>query len=97
MARAKIHHSSDACHLLVIGNKKSPEPTLHVIKFPGGEVEVSRCTNQQDYWVHIHLYEDTKILDSRLNDRNTSGIKALKGYKNIKQIALKVNGVYEEY
>lgn len=41
----------------LFGNKNKPEPASFIVKFPSGEIEVSRCENGQ-YWVHIALNKD---------------------------------------
>lgn len=53
MAKAhKIVKSDDATTLLIAGDIRNPEPSAAIIKFPGGYVEVSRCSDNS-YWVHI--------------------------------------------
>ena len=36
----------------LLGDPAQPEPTHVLIKFPGGEVDVTR-TEGDDYWVHV--------------------------------------------
>ena len=50
MARAKVTHSDDAVQITFNGDKRNPEPSTAVVKFPGGYVEVSRCSDGT-YWV----------------------------------------------
>ena len=64
MARAKVVHSTDACTIIFEGDKKSPEPTMGAIKFPGGSVEVSRASDGS-YWVHMNI--DGEVIDSRVD------------------------------
>ena len=52
MARLKVTHSADACCIHIKGDKRNPEPTTAVIKFPGGNVEVSRASDGT-YWAHL--------------------------------------------
>lgn len=52
MARHRVVHSEDAATIVIEGDRRRPEPTYAIIKFPGGDVEVSRCTDGS-YWVHI--------------------------------------------
>lgn len=55
MARGKVVHGTDGCTVLVEGDvKKRREPSTHVIKFPGGYIEVTRTSNQE-YWAHIRI------------------------------------------
>lgn len=52
MARFKVIHSEDAVCIDIQGDKRNPEPTTAIIKFPGGHVEVSRCSDGS-YWAHL--------------------------------------------
>lgn len=52
MARFEVHHSEDACCIFIRGDKRQPEPSTAVIRFPGGHVEVSRASDGT-YWVHV--------------------------------------------
>ena len=52
MARFNVVHSEDAATIIIRGSKKSPEPSTAIIKFPGGHVEVARCTDGT-YWAHV--------------------------------------------
>lgn len=36
-------------------DKRKPESAQHIVKFPGGNLEVSRCQDGQ-YWAHIYLH-----------------------------------------
>jgi hypothetical protein len=55
--------------IALLGDKtKRPEPAQHIIEFPGGAIELSRCSNG-DYWAHIivnrsHAVDDTEGLKS---------------------------------
>ena len=37
---------------LLQGDQRNPESATHIIKFPGGSIEVSR-TSDEEYWVHV--------------------------------------------
>ena len=52
MSRHKIVHSTDATTILIEGYRGNPEPQSAIIRFPGGNVEVSRTTDG-DYWAHV--------------------------------------------
>lgn len=52
MARFKITHSDDAATIIIRGDKRNPEPSTAIIKFPGGHVEVARCSDGT-YWAHV--------------------------------------------
>jgi len=43
------------------GDPRSPESAQTIVKFPGGSLEVSRCSNGQDYWAHIEVHADSII------------------------------------
>jgi len=100
MPRAKVVHSEQACHVILEGDKSHPEPVTVVVQFPGGQVEVSRCSNNKDYWMHFHLDEGTTVVDSRqayahktYTKRLSSGlnpIHELEDACDITQIALKL-------
>ena len=60
MARLQVHHSEDACCILIDGDRRKPEPSTAVIKFPGGHVEVTRHSDGS-YWVHVG--RNTRIND----------------------------------
>lgn len=66
MARAKVTHSEDAVQITFKGDKRSPEPGTGVIQFPGGHVEVSRCSNG-DYWAHISVVSGVNIVQGRID------------------------------
>lgn len=66
MAKAKVVHSQDSCMIVFKGNPKSPEPSSGVIKFPGGEVEVSR-TSEGKYWAHIKINDNAQVTRSRID------------------------------
>lgn len=66
MAKAKVIHSDDACLIQFNGDKCYPEPATGVIQFPGGHVEVSRCTDGT-YWAHIAVVSPANIIGSRLD------------------------------
>lgn len=99
MARAKVVHSKDACSIIFKGNKNSPEPTTGTIKFPGGEVEVSRTSNGE-YWAHIKVDKPANVVNSRV-DYDFEGytkaevkIPKIPHHENIEHYALLVNGPY---
>ncbi|EGR0592932.1 hypothetical protein FG071_13845 [Vibrio cholerae] len=105
MARTQIVHSSQATTLLVKGDKNNPEPIHQIIIFSGGQIELTRCSDNEQYWVHIHLNEDTKITDSRQAydydtyiKRQENGLKPIHQIddaEHITQLALKVKGTYQ--
>jgi hypothetical protein len=48
----RIVHSEDATTIVIEGDRRNPEPGTVVVKFPGGHIEVSRCTDGS-YWAHV--------------------------------------------
>lgn len=66
MARAKVTHSDDAVQITFKGDKRSPEPSTAVIKFPGGHVEVSRCSDGS-YWAHVEVVAPENTAESRID------------------------------
>ncbi len=66
MAKAKVVHNVDGCTILFEGKRSKAEPTLGVIKFPGGHVEVSR-TDDGTYWSHIYIEDPSSVIDSRID------------------------------
>lgn len=54
----KIVRSTDATTLIIEGDKRNPEPSHAIIRFPGGFVEVARCSDNS-YWVHVRRNTST--------------------------------------
>lgn len=62
------------------GDRRNPEPESFRVTFPGGEVDVTR-TSDDDYWVHLRVYENEdavltdgervpgQVVDARLDIR----------------------------
>lgn len=65
MAKAKVVHCEDAVIVVFKGDPARPEPVTGVIKFPGGHVEVSRCSDGT-YWAHLTVSGE-KITGSRFD------------------------------
>ena len=77
-----------------------PEPSTGVIKFPGGFVEVSRCSDGQ-YYAHICADDESIITESRIDyDYDgylKNGIPSIPDNDKIKKLAIKVTGTYKTY
>ena len=58
--------SSDALTIIIEGDTRNPEPMSCIIKFPGGSVEVTRCTDDT-YWAHIGVEDLGNVIDSRVD------------------------------
>lgn len=99
MARARVFHSDDACTVIFKGNKRNPEPSTGIIKFPGGHVEVSRCTDGT-YWAHISIDEGASRVGSRIDYTPEyaaiHGIPDIPDGDQVKHIAVRVDGPYVE-
>jgi hypothetical protein len=90
MARAKVIHSQDAVMIKFKGLKKNPEPSTAVIKFPGGHVEVTRCTDGT-YWASVEADESKLIIDGRIDtDSVTKPVHDLQGIDEINRIAIRI-------
>lgn len=53
----KIVRSDDATTLVIAGDRRNPEPSHAIVKFPGGFVEVARASDGS-YWIHAHRHTD---------------------------------------
>jgi hypothetical protein len=66
MARATVIHSDDAVQISFYGNPRKPEPSTAVIKFPGGHVEVARCSDGT-YWAHVEVVAPENVSHGRID------------------------------
>lgn len=78
MAKAKVTHSEDAVKVTFNGDRRNPEPSTGVIEFPGGHVEVSRCSDGT-YYAHIQVVDAANVVDSRFDFQNAAehGIRSV--------------------
>lgn len=91
MARAKVVHSDDAVLVEFLGNPNSPEPSTGVIKFPGGHVEVSRCTDGT-YWAHINTVSGVNIVEGRIDRKcRVEAVEDMEDVKYIDHIAIRIS------
>jgi len=95
MARAEVVHSTDGVAVIFKGDKKAKrEPSLGVIKFPGGHVEVNRASDGS-YWAHIDATDPANVIDSRIDyaepqgDRHVSVIDLPDGDR-VKHVAIRI-------
>ena len=99
MAKAKVIHSADACTMIFRGSKSDPEPSTGVIKFPGGNVEVSRCSDGS-YWAHISLDDASNNIRTRVDydyDKSQEhGILPVPDVEHIEHLAILVKGPFLE-
>lgn len=100
MAKARVVHSDDACTIIFKGNPKSPEPSMGAIRFPGGRVEVSRCSDGT-YYAHLYRDEDSQVVDSRIDyDYEYSqkhGIPDIPDQDNVQKLAMRIDGQYKDW
>jgi len=55
------------------GNPKKPEPIHFRVMFPGGDIDIVRTSDNQDYWIHLRVDHpddgespDRKVMDARI-------------------------------
>ncbi len=90
MAKAKVTHSEDAVQITFNGNKKNPEPATAVIKFPGGHIEVSRCSDGS-YWAHLAVVSGANIVGGRIDREGIEyAVERMDAADKINHIALRV-------
>lgn len=100
MAKAAVVHSEDACTLIFKGDKRRPEPSTGIIRFPGGYVEVSR-TSDGSYWVHAHRDGEAKIVGSRVNynhegSRIVGKVPDIPVQEHVLGLSLRIDGPFLE-
>lgn len=88
-------------YLKLFGDKtEKVESAQHIIEFPGGAIEVSRCTDGS-YWAHIivnHGFGDAdgdgmntavgEVVGSRIEHQNGTGPADLPNEKAIEHVAV---------
>lgn len=95
MARAKVTHSTDAVQITFNGDKRNPEPSTAVIQFPGGHVEVSRCSDGT-YWAHINVVDGVNIIDGRIDRAgHTRAVSDIPDHAEINHIAIRVSATVD--
>ena len=63
MQRLKvINFGTDVQGVKLKGNPKNPEPESFRVQFPGGDVDVTRTTDNE-YWVHIRVNRPGNSID----------------------------------
>ena len=100
MARVKVVHSDDAVMVEFKGDKRNPEPSTGVIKFPGGHVEVSR-TSDGKYWAHIETVDPKNVVDGRIDYSYegwiSMGVQDLPMGNEVKKIAILVSNTVPHF
>lgn len=89
--RFKIVHSEDAMTVLVEGDRRNPEPSTVVVKFPGGHIELARCSDDT-YWAHLQVVDGSNIVASRIDYQHgaTVSVAALPDGALAQKVALRV-------
>lgn len=98
MARAKVIHSEDSVQINFFGNPQNPEPHAGVIKFPGGHVEVGRCSDGT-YWAHIEVVDTANIVGGRV-DYMHGGSRAVGDLPDaslVKKLAVRVSNTVPHF
>jgi hypothetical protein len=100
----QVTHCDDALVVTIRGDRRNPEPATAVVKFPGGHVEVSRCSDGT-YWAHIQrtlnpVEEADEVrgefVDSRIDytpeawRENGGAIPPIPAHAGIQHIAVRV-------
>lgn len=90
MAKAKVTHSDDAVQITFKGDRRNPEPSTGVIKFPGGHVEVTRCSDGT-YWAHIAVIDGLNVVEGRI-DRSygAQSVQSMQDADKVQHIAIRV-------
>jgi ribosomal protein S8E len=85
------------------GNPKNPESAQHIIKFPGGSIEVSRTT-EGNYWAHIEVNRNPpsadgggvresargRVAESRVSYEGASAVSSIPDHGEITHMAVLV-------
>ena len=97
MARARVVHSGDAVLVEFKGDKRNPEPSTGVIRFLGGHVEVSRCSDGT-YWAHINVVDGANIVGGRV-DRSgqKQAVSDLENSEQVNHIAIRVRNTFPHF
>ena len=97
MARAKVTHSTDAVQITFNGDKRNPEPSTGVIKFPGGHVEVSRCSDGS-YWAHVEVVSGRNIVGGRIDkEGRVDAVEDMEDADLINHIAIRVSNTVPHF
>ena len=97
MARAKVTHSADAVQITFDGDRRNPEPSTGVIKFPGGHIEVSRCADGT-YWAHINVVDGANIVGGRIDRAGAiQPVDAIPDAESINHIAIRVSNTVPHF
>lgn len=97
MAKAKVTHSQDAVQITFKGDPRNPEPGTGVIQFPGGCVEVSRCSDGS-FWAHISVVDGANIVTGRIDrDGRVDAVEDLPDAHQINHIGIRVSNTVPHF
>lgn len=93
--------SDDALTIHILGDVRKPEPGSCIVKFPGGHVEITRCTDNT-YWAHLEVVDPRNIVDSRIDYTHTGWlaigkIPEIAMSEHIKKLALRVDNTIPHF
>lgn len=88
----KLVHSDDALTVIVAGDRRNPEPSTIVIKFPGGHIELARASDNT-YWAHVEAVDASNIVASRIDYQHGGSIAVaeLPDSELIRKVAIRVS------
>lgn len=97
MARAQVTHSTDAVQITFDGDRRRPEPSTGVIKFPGGHIEVSRCTDGT-YWAHVAMVSGANVVEGRIDrDGRAQAVESMAEANQINHIAIRISNTVPHF
>lgn len=90
MAKAKVTHSDDAVQVTFKGDRRNPEPSTGIIKFPGGHIEVARCSDGT-YWAHVNVVDGANIVSGRIDRHGRiQAVADLEDVGSVNHIAIRI-------
>ena len=80
------------------GDPRRLEPSTAVIKFPGGHVEVSRCSDGT-YWAHVELVAAANVVDSRIDYEHGAqrSVRDMPEPELVKKLAVRVSNAVPHF
>ena len=83
--------SDDALTIIVAGDKRNPEPSTLVVKFPGGHIELARCSDGT-YWAHVEAVDNANIVGSRVEYQSGAAVTVgqLPDPDKVKKLSIRV-------
>jgi hypothetical protein len=83
--------SDDALTVLVDGDRRNPEPSTLIVKFPGGHIELARCSDGT-YWAHVEAVAAETVVGSRVDyERGASiSVRELPEADRVKKLSVRL-------